>query len=386
MRKRRTENLGIVWNADGSGSPLLLRGHTDTIGRAQFSADGRKVLTSSFDGTVRLWPLDGKPDPVIISGKDLSVPRALPNALLTPDGTRVVIATNQVATSLTNNGYVSTTDGTIVIWSADRKDNAIVGGQKWIASMTLSPDGKRIVTAGDDAALKVWRAAGNSEPVILQGRRSRPSDARFDPAGLRILSVGLDRMAVLQNADGTGQPQVWDMGVGVESVEFSGNGARAVMLGRDDRNVYLWTLGRKPTLQTLRGHRSAVHSARFSGDGNLLVTSSGDGSARVWRADATGEPIVLRMGDDGGVEWAEFSPDQTHVLTVTARGAALNLTARVWTVGWKDLVAQLRERTSECLSIGQRLRYLSEPAEVATARFTACEREFGRSAVTPAHN
>ena len=36
----------------------------------------------------------------------------------------------------------------------------------------------------------------------------------------------------------------------------------------------------------------------FSPDGTRVVTASDDGTARVWRADGSGEPVVLRGHDD----------------------------------------------------------------------------------------
>ncbi|WP_304988748.1 WD40 repeat domain-containing protein, partial [Corallococcus sp. CA049B] len=48
----------------------------------------------------------------------------------------------------------------------------------------------------------------------------------------------------------------------------------------------------------LRGDERPVPSAAFSPDGERVVTASWDGTARVWRADGTGMPVVLR-GHEG---------------------------------------------------------------------------------------
>src|SRR5215203_2522070 len=62
----------------------------------------------------------------------------------------------------------------------------------------------------------------------------------------------------------------------------------------------------------LRGHEGAVFSAGFSPDGTRIVTASYDNTARVWMADGSGEPLVLRHED--GVFSAGFSPDGTRIV------------------------------------------------------------------------
>jgi hypothetical protein len=58
----------------------------------------------------------------------------------------------------------------------------------------------------------------------------------------------------------------------------------------------------------LEGHTGPVVSASFSPDGQRVVSASDDGTARVWRADGSGTPMVLR-GHEKPVRTAAFSPD-----------------------------------------------------------------------------
>ncbi len=44
--------------------------------------------------------------------------------------------------------------------------------------------------------------------------------------------------------------------------------------------------------------RIGSQSAAFSPDGKRIVTASWDKTARVWNADGTGEPLVLRGHED----------------------------------------------------------------------------------------
>jgi len=59
-----------VWNADGSGQPLVLRGHQDAVSSAAFSPDGKRVVTASWDKTARVWHADGTGPLLVLSGHD----------------------------------------------------------------------------------------------------------------------------------------------------------------------------------------------------------------------------------------------------------------------------------------------------------------------------
>jgi WD40 repeat protein len=64
-------------------------------------------------------------------------------------------------------------------------------------------------------------------------------------------------------------------------------------------------------------HEGKVYSARFSPDGQRIVTDSKDKTARVWDA-ATGKAISQPMKHEDQVCFAQFSPDGQRVVTVSA--------------------------------------------------------------------
>src|SRR5262249_33869022 len=75
-----------VWNADGTGTPLLLEGHQDAVWSAAFSPDGRRIVTLSDDKTLRVWNADGTGEPAILRLPDVDAC----TAAFSPDGTRIV--------------------------------------------------------------------------------------------------------------------------------------------------------------------------------------------------------------------------------------------------------------------------------------------------------
>jgi len=64
-------------------------------------------------------------------------------------------------------------------------------------------------------------------------------------------------------------------------------------------------------------HSGPVHTALFSARGGRIVTASSDGTARVWDA-RTGQALLQPLAHEAEVRYAEFSPDELRVLTVSS--------------------------------------------------------------------
>ncbi|KYF55375.1 hypothetical protein BE08_31245 [Sorangium cellulosum] len=67
-----------MWNADGTGEPLVLRGSDSPVNSAAFSPDGKRIVTASDDKIVRVWsdlePLRGIDDPKLWAATTYCMP------------------------------------------------------------------------------------------------------------------------------------------------------------------------------------------------------------------------------------------------------------------------------------------------------------------------
>ena len=98
----------------------------------------------------------------------------------------------------------------------------------------------------------------------------------------------------------------------------------------------VWAVASGRPLATLTGHTGPISDLAFSHDGGLLVSASGDGTARLW--DVGQERVVEELlGHDGWVTTAAFAPNERTILTASQDG-----TARIWDATAAEPREQLR--------------------------------------------
>jgi WD40 repeat protein len=115
-----------------------------------------------------------------------------------------------------------------------------------------------------------------------------------------------------------------------------------------------------------------VNSVAFTPDGDYLLAASLNGEARIWKKDGRGETITLKT-DGKGMNSARFNPGGDRVVTASDDGSV-----RVWRYKWQDLLDYLDSSTRVCLSIEERMNFLTEEEELACQRYQQCmQREYG---------
>ncbi|WP_438037280.1 nSTAND1 domain-containing NTPase [Sorangium sp. So ce204] len=298
-----------VWDAEGTGEPLVFRGHEDLVHSVAFSPDGKRIVTASWDKTARVWNADGEGEPLVLHGHEHWVH----SAVFSPDGKRIATASS---------------DKTVRVWNADGTGELQVlrRHENGLTSAVFSPDGKRIAIALSDTTVRVWNADGTGDVMVLRGHDGGLTSAVFSPDGKRIVTASWDKTARVWNADGTGEALVLrGHEDGVHSAAFSPDG-KSIVTASTDRAARVWNVDRIGVPLVVRGHEESLHSVAFSPDGERIVTASWDKTARVWNADGSGEALVLR-GHKDFVNSAAFSPDGERIVT-----ASWDKTVRVWSV------------------------------------------------------
>ena len=148
--------------------------------------------------------------------------------------------------------------------------------------MAFSPDGRRLVSGFHDGTVRLWDVATQTEVATLEGHTGWVASVSFSPDGALLASAGGwdDPTVILWDA--ATQAQVATLRghtSEVRSVAFSSpnGGTLASAGGGQDPTVRLWDVATGEPIATLEEHTGPVHSVTFSRDGVTLASGASDG-------------------------------------------------------------------------------------------------------------
>jgi WD40 repeat protein len=215
-------------------------------------------------------------------------------------------------------------DKTLKLWELDtgKELRTFSGHTGAVVSVAFSPDG-RFALSGDDKALKLWEVDAGKELRTFSGHTGAVVSVAFSSDGRFALS-GDDKTLKLWEVDAGKELRTFSGHTGaVVSVAFSPDGRFALSGGCDERNLFnycnkgslkLWEVATAKELRSFSGHTNLVSSVAFSPDGRLALSGSSDYTLKLWELD-TGNELRTFSGHTGAVVSVAFSPDGRFALS-----------------------------------------------------------------------
>jgi len=264
------------------------------------------------------------------------------------------------AVSLADNNRLLVTSSCPEIWDLKTKTCLwVVQNTTTVCHAQLSPDGKNLLTIGDDSAT-VWNIEEKKPLYVLETIKSLHVNTHnsffWNPNGeLIALPLSKDNAIGVWNHQNSKALHILSGHTKpVISVAFSLY-QNQIATASFDNTVRLWCLKEGSCLSVLEGHTERCRNIFFTRVGQV-ITPSLDGTVRVWSSE-TGECLKVLEGHKGGILTSAFCP-KTGILATGSQ----DKTVRIWDVnteellqivlcsGWVDQVAF--DERGETLAIG----------------------------------
>ena len=214
----------------------ILEGHTSVVNSVGFNHDDTKIVSGSYDRTIRVWNVATGECILTLEGHTGEVTSVVFNH----DGTKIVSGS---------------WDNTIRVWNVNTGECILTlrDHTSWVNSVVFNHDGTKIVSGSYDETIRVWNVATGECILTLEGHTDG------------VLSVGF-------NHDGT-----------------------KIVSGSKDNTIRVWNVDTGECIITLEGHTDYVTSVVFNHDGTKIVSGSDDQTIRVWDVKCLEYPYIIPL-------------------------------------------------------------------------------------------
>ncbi len=182
-----------------------------------------------------------------------------------------------------------------------------------IKGLAFTPDGKFLVSAGEDKLIRVWDWRAGQTVRTIRGEVGTGSDGKI--------------YALALSADGRTLAVAGYLG------SYTGKKPAAE---EDSNKIRIYDFNTGEIKAILKGHTNVINTLAFSPDGTRLVSGGFDKSAIVWDV-ASGRMLRVLLGHTAEVYAVGFTPDGQRVAT-----GSYDKTLRLWSVSSGALIAEMK--------------------------------------------
>ncbi|XP_042417558.1 WD repeat-containing protein 70-like [Zingiber officinale] len=268
---------------------IMLKGHTKVISALAVDHSGSRVLSGSYDYTVRMYDFQG------MNSKLQSFRQLEPfeghqvrSLSWSPTSDRFLCVTGSAQAKIYDRDGLTLGEfikGDMYIRDLKNTKGHISGltGGEW------NPKSKEtILTSSEDGSLRIWDVAEfSSQKQVIKPKLVRP---------LRIPVTAC----------------AWD------------HDGKRIVGGIGDGSIQIWNIkpgwGSRPDIYVENAHADDITGLKFSADGQVLLSRSTDSTLKVWDLRKIKTPLAVfaDLPNNYAQTNAAFSPDEQLILTGTS--------------------------------------------------------------------
>jgi WD40 repeat protein len=335
-----------LWDFESRKRLATFQGHLSEVWCLAFSPDGQTLVSGAKDGSVNCWPVRGEQKEDVVPGQwqsPLAISKDSRRLAGLRQGAIVVmdVNTRETGPELPLAGQADrgrfrlpgavgmsddlTTvaqgldDGRVQLWNtATRESTAIKVSDRPVSLLTLSPDGRSLVTfsGGFGPTLRWWDLRSGTNALI----ESEAFRVLFSPDGQTLAAFQRGDTVELWDAPTRSLrtnlvnelPLRFEASASIPTAAFSPDG-RVLAIACSDDAVRLWDTAAGRLLGLCTGHKQSVSSVAFSPDGKTLATASDDRTLKLWNV-ATGQELLTIPRLRGALHTLLFSPDGSFLV------------------------------------------------------------------------
>lgn len=257
-----------VWALHTGQVRGTLRGHSGAVRCVAVTAWERLVVSASDDGTVRVWSLFMRGEPVCVLCQH-SAP--IPSVAVTPDA-RLVVA--------------GSADGYVFVWELSTRERLFSGRIPGapagdVSNVVVSPDGQTMVASVGNTVYIIDPMTGEVKRALVH----KSEIARVESAALggALITITMDGAASLWDAETWTLARPIGSSLGVAQVAPTPT-CKYAFIARDDYVIELRDLVKDESVLAFEGHATSITGLSSTPYGNFAVSSSLDGTLKIWEA------------------------------------------------------------------------------------------------------
>ena len=207
---------------------VMQLGHFWGISDLCFFPDGKKIVSSGWDASVRIWDVELARELIVFKGK--TPEESLGNIVkvdVSPDGKKIGAASERGKVYLLN-----ASEGTI--------HKTIEVSNNRISALAFSPDGKILTCGGYNKTISIIDVATGQISSNLAGHTGIINDLNFDKDGKFIASAGNDSSCVVWDIAAKKQVKKIKFKFNTNGAQYSSDGSMLAVNINWDKKIYVY--------------------------------------------------------------------------------------------------------------------------------------------------